>query len=782
MRSLIQSLRILLPAALLVGAFGCGFSHNPSYFPYFAPPGDIIRTHAKPSGEGYFADFDPHAQSLVVRPEDGTSPVRSSVVVIATIYDEKGQPRRNRRVEWMLEGAGNIVEVDESGYFPGRGYKVDNKYAVSYTDYFEHRITRGNDNPNDDFAIRPGQSWCVITSSVEGDTHLTVYAPEIHNWEKGKIHINYHWVDAQWATPPAVAVPTGAPHLLTTNITRHTDHQPLAGYRVRYRILDGPPAVFLPSRTSEAVAVSDLRGNAGLQLVQQQPGPGSNRIAVEIIRAPDPTATSAPGIVIGHAETRVDWQSPELALALTGPPSLALGQESPYTITLTNPGQLPLKSMTVRYTQPQGVQYVRSNPPVIIEGDQLIWTLGELAAGGSRDLSVTFRQQQPVRVDHRVTVASEEGLRDEKSIPTLGTQPGLKMALTGPATGAVGVPIPYRVTLTNPGSGPATNIMLRASFDAALEADSGANPLDLQLSEPLAPGQSRDIPLSLKPKSAGTAVVRVTVTADGGLTEQGQHAVDVRDAKVGLSIAGPLVRFAGRPQTWSLEASNSGATSLANVAVRQQLPPEVEFVSATEDGRLTGREIAWNLGTLKPGERRSVKATVNAVALTAGTKVNAQVTGQPEVEGVASSPAAVVRADAETTLEIRGIPAFRMEVNEDTNPVQVGGHTRYRIEVTNQGSLRGSQVQVTATIPKQMKFISADGGPVTNKLEGDRLTFAPRDGLEPQQTWIYTVELEAAEAGDARFQAELRAATLGQPVIVQQSTSIFAPIPTRPLP
>ena len=142
----------------------------------------------------------------------------------------------------------------------------------------------------------------------------------------------------------------------------------------------------------------------------------------------------------------------------------------------------------------------------------------------------------------------------------------------------------------------------------------------------------------------------------------------------------------------------------------------------------------------------------------------------------------MVRAESETTLEVRGIPAFRMEVNEETNPIEVGGRTRYRIEVTNQGSLRASQVQVSATIPKQIKMISADGGPAANKLEGDRLTFAPRDGLEPQQTWVYTVEVEAKEAGDARFQAELRAATLGEPVVVQQSLSIYAPINTRPLP
>src|SRR5438876_8302425 len=159
-------LRLSLAAGfgLLPGCFG--ITQNPSYFPHWLPTGDIIATHAKPPGPSYFSNFDPHAARLEVRPqEERTNPVRTPYVLIATVRDEKGQPRRSRRVEWMIEGEGNIIEVDESGVFPGRGYKVNSKYAVSYTDYCEHTITRGNGNPNDDFVIRPGQTWCVISSA-----------------------------------------------------------------------------------------------------------------------------------------------------------------------------------------------------------------------------------------------------------------------------------------------------------------------------------------------------------------------------------------------------------------------------------------------------------------------------------------------------------------------------------------------------------------------------------------------------------------------------------------
>src|SRR5262249_21820161 len=354
-------LRLLLPGVLFAVALcGCsGITQNPSYFPALLPFGDIVRTHAKPPGHSYFTNFDPHAVKLVVRPLESCSPARTQHVLIATVYDEKGQPRRHRRVEWMVEGAGNIVEVDESGYFPGRGYKVDNKYAVSYTDYFEHRITRGNDNPNDDFVIRPGQSWCVISSAVEGDTHVTVYAPEINNWQNSRVYVTHHWIDAQWKLPVAASCPCGTEHVFTTNLIRPSDNRPLPNYRVRYRILDGPPAVLLPSRSQEFAALSDLRGNASVAIAQLTPSAGSNRIAVEVIPAADPSSPSAPGVVIGHLETRVEWMAPAVSLNLEGPPTADVGDETRYTVTVNNTGRLESKALTVRYIVPRGLQYVR---------------------------------------------------------------------------------------------------------------------------------------------------------------------------------------------------------------------------------------------------------------------------------------------------------------------------------------------------------------------------------------------------------------------------------------
>src|SRR5262249_1488879 len=146
----------------------------------------------------------------------------------------------------------------------------------------------------------------------------TVYAPEIFDWNKHKVFITAHWVDANWTLPTPAVARAGTQQPITTSVFRHTDKQPLANYRVRYRVLDGPPAVFLQGRATEAVATSDLSGLATVSLVQTapQPTPGVNHVGIEIIRPPDPSLPSGSGIVIGRGETTVEWQGPQVSLAV----------------------------------------------------------------------------------------------------------------------------------------------------------------------------------------------------------------------------------------------------------------------------------------------------------------------------------------------------------------------------------------------------------------------------------------------------------------------------------
>jgi uncharacterized repeat protein (TIGR01451 family) len=132
------------------------------------------------------------------------------------------------------------------------------------------------------------------------------------------------------------------------------------------------------------------------------------------------------------------------------------------------------------------------------------------------------------------------------------------------------------------------------------------------------------------------------------------------------------------------------------------------------------------------------------------------------------------RAEAEANIEIRGLPAFRLNVTDRDDPLEVGRRTVYTIEVTNEGTLPGSRVEVVAEVPRQMRFVAATG-PAVYTVEGSKVKFAALDGLAPRQTWTYTVEVTALEPGDARFQVELRSSSLTEPVVVQQSTRLLPP-------
>ena len=179
MRTTQRATWCLIALMLMASMNGCELfspSQNPAQLWWgFLPNGGIYQTHAKPPGKGYYANFDPYACRVEVRPKNISQQVGGLQIFIATVYDQQGAARRGRRVEWILHGPGHIIEVDEGGVYPDRGYKVDERYAVSYTGYLEHKFDRGNKKSEDDFVINPGQTFCIVSCPVEGETKVTAY-------------------------------------------------------------------------------------------------------------------------------------------------------------------------------------------------------------------------------------------------------------------------------------------------------------------------------------------------------------------------------------------------------------------------------------------------------------------------------------------------------------------------------------------------------------------------------------------------------------------------------
>jgi uncharacterized repeat protein (TIGR01451 family) len=771
--------RVLLLLSMLVCAPACN-THNPSYFPYLLPFDSVGESHAKPWGPGYFANFDPHAVRLEVRPmkdangQDITNQARTQHVLIATVYDEKGQPRRDRRVDWMIEGAGHILEVDESGvpFVTGRGRKTSDKTAFSYTNRGENRITRGDNvgpkGKDNDFMVRPGQTWCVLSSAIEGDTHVTVYAPGIADWEKNKVYATIRWVDAVWEFPQPGQKAAGAEHSFVTRLARATTKQPLANYRVRYRIKDGPAAYFLPDRTQEYTAVSNLSGNAEaritlVRLGDQLPPPGVNNVDIEVIRPPDPTAPSGSGVVIARGTTSIEWLAPNVVLGYSGPPTALLNEEVTYTASLQNTGKIASDGITLTAPVPRGMAFVRSVPPRMGEvGGEMLFTLGSLPPGGQVNVQLTFAAKELGQTSSAITMRTGSQ-SDRKEVITNIADARLDVKVTGPQRAAVGQKVPFTVVVTNIGGGVLNGVKLKAELKGGIVEESSQQTSlnDQSVPATLNPGQSHTSVLNIIPKAKGRAEVRA-IGFTGTMSAEDTRVLDVSEPMVTLQVDGPKKKYVGKDATFDIRVSNPSDGVLTNVLVRDQLPPELDFVSAS-NGQFNGREVVWNLGNLNPGETRNL-------TLVARCKDKSPQTEQRVVVTSDNAPA----TSQSWNLEIFGAPGLKLEMADVEDPVPAGGKATYKVTVTNTGTEDARNVRIDGEIVGGLERV-LDAIPAGIKVDGNKFSF-PSTTLKPNDQAVYLINVQAGNRPmDGVLRIQLNADSLQSPVNEDENTRIVNP-------
>jgi uncharacterized repeat protein (TIGR01451 family) len=763
-------------------AAGC-LSGNPTYFPYLLPGGSADRTHAKPAGLGYFADFDPHAKRLEVRPDAVTIPVRGTQVLIATIYDEEGRPRRKRRVEWMIEGPGTIVEVDESGYMPGRGMKVDNKYAFSHTDYFEHVITRGNDDPNDDFMIRPGQTWIAITSAVEGQTNVIVYAPEIHDWERNKVYVKLNWVDANLQYPPSAYARAGGEHTFTTRVAKRTDDGKPGDFRVRYRIIDGPAAALtgnsreITASVREAEAVVGDDGTARVRIAQPLATTGTNRVAIEVVRV-DP---AKPGEfkVVSQGESKVTWQSPELNVNVSAPKTAALRQEFNVTYAVASTGGVEISPSTLTAEVPEGLELIRTEPKAVVDGPTLIWTLPATNAGKQQTVQAVYRTSRIGSVTLAADARTQDGLKSQSTAGLQVTEGKLQVRLEGPKAGVVGEALAFQIVVSNDGDAPAEQVRIKARFDEGLESASKTQTVEEKI-DYLPAGKSRAIPLPLVARQGGKFRVEAGAAAEGNLLANPQAAaIEIQDAQLSLKAYGPSKVYVGQEVEWKLIVQNGGEVPLDNVRITANLPADVTFFSASDGGRSDGRQIVWDIGTAPPLAEKEIVVKGIANRINEKALLTATTSAKPSAgEGKNARTVSMVKPlgegiQAQAGVQIVGVPSLQIGVRDTVDPVGVGQRTSYQITVKNSGSVPATRVDVTAEVPVQMRALKAAGVAGTGKIDGQSIAFPRIESLEPGAELRYTVDVEVVASGDARFRAEARSAILNQPQRAEEPTRVL---------
>ncbi len=79
---------------------------------------------------------------------------------------------------------------------------------------------------------------------------------------------------------------------------------------------------------------------------------------------------------------------------------------------------------------------------------------------------------------------------------------------------------------------------------------------------------------------------------------------------------------------------------------------------------------------------------------------------------------------------------------------------------------------MTAFAPPELKPFRGSGA-AEGRIDGTgRVAFPTVEELQPGQTLTFTIEVDATQAGDARFRAEVKAAHLTNPLKEEQSARV----------
>jgi uncharacterized repeat protein (TIGR01451 family) len=314
--------------------------------------------------------------------------------------------------------------------------------------------------------------------------------------------------------------------------------------------------------------------------------------------------------------------------------------------------------------------------------------------------------------------------------------------------------------VSNPGTGPVTNLLLRGKLPEGLQHSQGAV-VEAELGV-LAPGEARTVTLTTAAAKGGRQAVEIAASGEGGLETNANTAVMVLGPVLQLQRGGPAKCYVKGEVGLEMELANAGSAAAGYVEVVDTLPAGLEFVAASDAGAYdpAARTITWRLAALPPGGRQRLGYRVKAV--TVGEQVERT----------------LVRADrgsevrAESTFTVEGIPALLLEVVDLEDPIEIGGELTYEVRVVNQGSCPCTNIQITATVPDGLQAHEATG-PSAYKVQGAQVVFEPLPKLATKADVVYRIKVRGRQPGDYRFKVQMTCEQLSQPVYKEEASRVY---------
>ena len=457
-----------------------------------------------------------------------------------------------------------------------------------------------------------------------------------------------------------------------------------------------------------------------------------------------------------------DRATSSLLVEALAPARMAVGRAYEYQIKLTNlTKNLVLEDILVRQDLGEHLAIEKAEPPANTadKKGEKTWTLPRLAPGESRSIKVQALGEEVGSASSCIRVTYQPSL----CVTTEFIKPEVQIVKEAPARADLCDLIPARYVVKNTGTGAARGLKLRDELPDGLTTSAGAHVVEADLGD-LGQGQSKEVKVELAASKPGDFTSRGVVQGqDEVKASSNQTTTALRVANLAVKIAGPEAQYLNQASTYQVTVRNTGEApaAAAKLAVQVDTDLRIDRVSkATSDNKApavgTNNLLTWELGDLAPG----AEAVISFTGVGRGKK---------ELEHVATATSTCARskelaatATAATKTEVIALPALRLEMVDDHDPVLVGENVIYTINVLNQGQGEDRNVKIVCKLPAGLTYVSSKGS-TEGKADGATITFAPADRLAPKQQLNYTVTAKATKSGDVRTNVELSSDYLTSP-------------------
>jgi uncharacterized repeat protein (TIGR01451 family) len=434
-----------------------------------------------------------------------------------------------------------------------------------------------------------------------------------------------------------------------------------------------------------------------------------------------------------------------------------VGQECTCGLVVKNTGKLAAKDIVVEAYFPRTVRLIDAEPFPSDSRDHLVWVFEHLAPGEERTIQITMI---PGRRGDMETSATVRFTGVASAVLTV-EEPQLAVAVSGSNEVMVGDSLTQVITVSNPGTGVAHDVVVNVKLPEGLEHPRGKN-VEMGIGS-LGPNETRELRLPLSAIAGGDALLVVEARGSSNLIQRAQALVKIAAPKLSVEIAGPGLRYVGRHAQFAITVTNDGVAATDNVRVVELVPEGFEFIKADRNGKFdtTSGSVSWFIGHLEAGQ--STQVALELAARQIGEYLHhVQASGE---NGTIATTKLATRVD--------GASAVVMEVADLDDPVEVGTQTAYEIRIRNDGSKAAHNVRISCDLPAGVELIDTKG-PTDPVLEKGVLYFKPIGELAAGAKTSYLIRVNGTVAGNLRMRAKLTSNASPEPLIVEEMTKFYA--------